>query len=112
VSGTHGSRRVAPPLVSNDALIGNVIQVIAEDLRLRADSQDIVTDPLDQRRFPAGRHGTERVPRMARDKAELRRLNSELSLDIGVNLARRLMVLRAVRAEAPLEKIDIPPCSR
>jgi hypothetical protein len=40
--------------VSGDELIGHVIQVIADDLRLRADSQDIVADPLDQRCSPAG----------------------------------------------------------
>ena len=51
-SGTQGSRRIAPSLVSSDELIGNVIQVIAEDLRLRADSQNIVTDPLNQPNVP------------------------------------------------------------
>src|SRR5215469_5653444 len=47
-----------------------------------------------------------RVPSMARDKAELRRLNSKLPLDIGVSLTRRFMVLHAVGAKAPLEQID------
>ena len=44
-----------------DQLIGNVIQVIAHDLRLRADAQDIVAGPLDQRRTPPRRDGAERV---------------------------------------------------
>ena len=92
--------------VSGDELIGDVIQVIADDLRLRAHPQNIVADPLDQRCFPAGRHGTERVPCMAGDKTELGGLNPKLPLDVGVSLARRLMVLHAVRAEAALEKID------
>ena len=43
---------------------------------------------------------------MARNKAELRGLNPKRALDIGVSLARRLMMLHAVRAEATLEKID------
>jgi hypothetical protein len=92
--------------VSRDELTGNVVQVITDDLRLRPDSQDIVSGPLDQRCFPAGRHGAERVPCMARDKAELRGPDPKLSLDVGVSLARRLMMFHAVHAEAPLEKID------
>ena len=92
--------------MSGDELIGNVIQVIADDLRLGADSQNIVAGSLDQRCFPAGRYGAKRVPCMARDKAELRGLNSKLPPDIGVSLARGLMVFHAVRAEAPLEQID------
>jgi len=92
--------------VAGDELIGNVIQVIADDLRLGADSQNIVAGSLDQRCFPAGRYRAKRVPCMARDKAELRGLNSKLPPDIGVSLARGLMVFHAVRAEAPLEQID------
>ena len=98
--------RLAPTLVPGDELIGNVIQVVADDLRLRADPQNIVADALDQRCFPAGRDGAERVPCMAGDQAELRGLNAKLPLDIGVSLARRLVMLHAVRAESPLEQID------
>src|SRR5262245_39851833 len=93
-------------LVSADKLIGDVIQIIANDLRLRADSQDVIADPLDQRCFPAGRYGAERVPCMASDKAELRGANPQLLLDVGVNLARRLVLLDAVHAEPPLEKAN------
>jgi hypothetical protein len=57
--------------VSGNQLIRNVIQVIADDLWLRADSQNIVAGSLDQRRFPAGRHGAKRVPGVARDQAKL-----------------------------------------
>jgi hypothetical protein len=34
-------------LVSGDELIGNIVQVTAYDLWLRADSQHVVADPLD-----------------------------------------------------------------
>ena len=61
----------ALPTVSGDQLIGNVIQVVADDVRLRPDFQEIVADSLYQRRFPAGRHGPKRVPCVARDKTEL-----------------------------------------
>jgi hypothetical protein len=38
---------LTPRPVLSDELIGNVIEVIADELRLRADSQNIVADPLD-----------------------------------------------------------------
>jgi hypothetical protein len=97
--------RSSPCPVSVDKLIGGVIQVIADDLRLRAYSQNIVADP-DQRCFPAGSHGAEPIPCMTGDKAESGGFNPKLPLDVGVSLTRRLMVLNAVRAEAPLEKIN------
>src|SRR5262249_43692372 len=43
------SLRLGPPLVSSDELIGNVVQVIAYYLRLRADPKNIVADTPDQR---------------------------------------------------------------
>ena len=95
-----------PSGMSRDELIGNVIQISADDLRLRANPQNVVADPLDQRCFPARRYGAKRVPGMARDKTELRGFHAELPLDISVSLARRLMVLHAIGAETPLEKID------
>ena len=58
---------LAPSPVPSDELVGDVVQVIANDVRLRAHPQHIVADPLDQRGLPAGRHGTKRVP-MARDQ--------------------------------------------
>src|SRR5262249_45375050 len=96
----------APRLVLDDELIGNVVQVIAHDLGLRADPEDIVADAPDQRRVPARGDGAERVPGMAGDQAELRRFDTKLFLDLGVGLTRRLVVLHAVSAEAPLEQID------
>ena len=73
--------------MSGDELIGNVIQVIADGLRLRADSQNIVAYSLDQRCFPAGRNGSKRVPCMAGDKAELGGPNTKLPFDISISLS-------------------------
>src|SRR6187455_982363 len=93
------------PLVSSDELIGNIVQVTAYDLRLRADPQEIIADALDQRSPPACRDGAEGVPRVAGDKAQLRGLNSKFVLDISVSLSRRLMksrkpALRSLRSAA------------
>ena len=76
------------PLVSSDELIGNVVQVTAYYLGLRADPQKIIADALDQRSPPACRDGGEGVPRVAGDKAQLRGLNSKFVLDISVSLSR------------------------
>ena len=94
------------PLVSSDELIGNVVQVTAYDLRLRADPQKIIAGAFDQRCPPACRDGAEGVPRVAGDKAQLRGLNSKFFLDISVSLSRRLMVLHAVRTESSFKQID------
>jgi hypothetical protein len=87
-------------------LIGNVVEVIAYDLRLRADPQNIIADTPDQRSPPARRDRAEGVPCVAGDKTELGRPNSKLFPDISVSLARRLMVLHAVRAESSFKQID------
>jgi hypothetical protein len=42
---------------------------------------------------------------MARDKTELRGFHPQLPLDVSVSLAQRLMMLHAIRAETPVEKI-------
>src|SRR5580704_10802903 len=76
-----------PCAVSGDQLIGHAVQVIADDLRLRTDSQDIVANTLDQRGLPARRHGAEGVPSVAGDETKPGRLNSKLLLDISVSLA-------------------------
>jgi hypothetical protein len=57
--------------VSSDELIGNVVEVIADDLRLGADAENIIADTLDQRRFPARCDGAQRTPCVAGDKTEL-----------------------------------------
>ena len=58
---------LALSVVPGDELIGNVTQVIADDLWLRANPQNIVTGPFDQRCFPAGCHRAKGIPCMARD---------------------------------------------
>src|SRR5258708_29369222 len=62
---------LGPSLVSRDKLIGNFGQVVADDLRLRADAENVVAGTLDQRRLPARGDGAERVPCVAGDEAEL-----------------------------------------
>ena len=98
--------RLDPSLVLGDELVGDVVEVVADNLRLRADVQHIIADTFDQRGLPACRDGAERVPGVAGDHAELRGFGAEFLLDIGVSLARRLVMLDAVRAEPALEQID------
>ncbi len=81
------------------------MQVIADDLRLRANPQNIVAGPFDQHCFPAGRYRAKRIPCMACDETELRGFHAKLPLDVSVSLGRWLMVLHAIRAETPLEEI-------
>jgi hypothetical protein len=59
-----------------DELIGNVVEVVTDDVRLRAYSQDIVARALDQRSLPSRRDCAKGVPRVAGDKTELEGLNS------------------------------------
>jgi hypothetical protein len=65
-----GRGRLSLRLMASDELVGDVVQVIADDLRLGADSQNIVADAFDQRGSPARRDGAERVPCVACDAAE------------------------------------------
>jgi hypothetical protein len=44
---THPNKRSAAPPVAGDELIGNIIQVIADDLRLRTHPQHIIADALE-----------------------------------------------------------------
>jgi hypothetical protein len=92
--------------VSGDELIGDVVQVIADDLRLRANPKQVIAGPLDQRRFPASRNGAKRVPCVTGNETELRRFDPKLIFDVAVGLRGRLMMLYAVRAEASLKEID------
>src|SRR5262249_57582213 len=73
---------------------------------LRSDSQDIVADALNQRRFPARGDGAERVPGVARNKAELRGLRAELLLDMSISLRRWLVVLHTISTESAFKQID------
>jgi hypothetical protein len=81
-----GAGGLPAPLVTGDELIGDVVQVIANDLRLRANSQNIIADALDQRGFPSGRDGAERVPCVAGDKTELGGRNPKLFFDVRIRL--------------------------
>ena len=90
--------------MSGDELIGNVIQVVADDLRLRADRQNIVAYPFDQRGFPASGHSAEYVPGVASDHAELRGFNAKLLFNLSVRLRRRFMTLHDVHAKEPFKK--------
>jgi hypothetical protein len=100
--------RSAARSVAGDELIGNVTEVIADDLRLRTNSQEIIAFALDQSSFPTGRHRAERVPGMTGDHAELRRADGERLLDMGVGLGRRFEELDAIHAEASFEEIGDP----
>lgn len=90
----------------SDELIGNVFQIIAHHLRLRADVQNIVANALDQRCLPPRRDGAERVPCMAGDEAEAGRPNRKFFLDMAIGFARWFVMLHAVRTEPPLKEID------
>jgi hypothetical protein len=54
--------------VPGNESIGDIVEVVADDLRLRAYSQDVVSDTLDQCRLPAGRDRADGVPCVAGDK--------------------------------------------
>ena len=94
------------PGVPSDELIGDVVQVIAYHVRLRANSQNVVSDAFDQRGLPAGSYGAESVPCVAGYKTELGRLGSKLFRNISISLARWLMVLHTIRAKSSFEQID------
>jgi len=61
--------RLDPSFVLGDELVGDVVEVVADNLRLRADVQHIIADTFDQRGLPACRDGAERVPGVAGDHA-------------------------------------------
>jgi hypothetical protein len=63
--------------VAGDQLIGHVVEVVADDLRLRPDAQNVVARALDQGRFPACGDGAKGVPGVAGDETELRRLDKK-----------------------------------
>src|ERR1700761_1665481 len=93
-------------LVPRDQLVGDVVEVVADDLRLRTDAKHVIAGALDQRSLPARGHRAERVPGVAGGQGEIGGLCATLALDIAIGLARRLVVLDAVGAEAALELID------
>jgi len=87
-----------------DELIGNIVKIIADDVRLRTDAQNFIANALDERGFPAGRYCAKCIPGVAGYETKLRWADAKLPLDIGVSLARRLVVLHTIRAEPSFEK--------
>jgi hypothetical protein len=73
--------------VSGDKLISDIVEVVADNLRLRATS-NIIPDTLDQRSLPACGDGAEGIPCVAGDKAELGGLSPQFLLNIRVSLPR------------------------
>jgi hypothetical protein len=63
--------------MSGKELIGDIIEVVADNLRLRTYAQEVITNALDQRCLPTSGYGAERVPCVASDKTELGRLSSQ-----------------------------------
>jgi hypothetical protein len=59
--------------VSGDELISDVVEVAANNLRLRADRQNVIAYPFDQRGFPASGHSAE-FPGVAGDHAGVARV--------------------------------------
>ena len=91
--------------MTGDELIGDVVEVFADDLRLRPDAEHVVAGAPDQRRLPSRRDRAERVPGVAGNQAELRGLHPKLFLDVGISLPGRLVMLDAVSAEPPLKQV-------
>jgi hypothetical protein len=97
--------------VTGDKLVRDVIEVVADDLRLRANRQNVIAYPLDQRGFPASGHSAECVPGVAGDHAQLRGLNAKLLFNLSVRLRGWFMTLYDVHAKEPFKKWAIPACS-
>jgi hypothetical protein len=55
-------------LVPRNELIGNIVEVVADNLRLRSYFQNIVPNTFDQRCLPARGYGAEGVPCVAGDE--------------------------------------------
>ena len=64
-----------------DELIGDVVQILAHEFRLRTDAQKIIADTFDERTFPSRRHGADGIPGMASDETEILRLRAEFAFD-------------------------------
>ena len=69
-----GARRCGVPL---DELVGNRIEILADVVRLRPDVERGVALAKDERGLPADRAGTARVPDVARDQADVARIDLE-----------------------------------
>ncbi|MGH3285646.1 MAG: hypothetical protein ACRDPD_13345 [Streptosporangiaceae bacterium] len=70
--GPAGARRGGVPL---DELVGDRIEILPDVVRLRADTERGVALAEDEAGLPAGRAGTDRVPDVARDQADVARID-------------------------------------
>src|SRR5262249_34989943 len=95
-------------LVLRDELIGHLVEIVADDPRLRADRENIVADALDQRALPTRCDGADDVPGVACDEAKLRGIGPQLLLDVRVRQWRGLVMLPPVGAESPPEHVRDP----
>src|SRR5580658_1320401 len=99
----NGRRSAEPP----DELIGDRVEVLPDVVRLRADLERGVALAKDQRRLPAGRASTDRVPDMARDQADVTGIKPKRGGHRVVSLRRWLVAPHGlVNAEAALEQAD------
>ena len=92
-----------------DELIGDVVEVVADNVRLRAYCQHIVADSLNlnQRRFPAGGDGADRIPGVTRDETELRGPDAELPFNVRRPQMQAYDALRCPHySKEPREKVS------
>ena len=75
------------PCVRAMSAVGDVVEVVADNVRLGADCQDVVADAVNQRSLPACGDCAEGVPGVAGDETQLGRLNPKLSFDVTIGLA-------------------------
>src|SRR5215472_15661398 len=92
--------------MSGDKLIGDVVEIVADDVRLRADAKHLIAGAPDERPFPSSGDRAEYVPGVAGDKAKLRRRHLQFLLHMCVGFARGLVVFYAIGAESALEQVD------
>src|ERR1700759_2699556 len=79
----HDGRRSG---VACDELVGDRVEVVADVVRLWADVQRCVALAKDEGGLPAGRDGTEGVPDVARDEADVAGIETERARDRLVRL--------------------------
>ena len=89
-----------------DELIGDVGEIVTDDVRLGTDPQHVIPAAPDKGGFPTGGDRAQRVPGMAGDQAKLRGLGLQFSLDIRIGFGCGLMALHTIGAEAALEQLQ------
>ena len=80
-----------PRPLALDELVGDRVEVVPDVARLRADVQRAVALTEDEPGLPAGRDGTQRVPGVARDQADVAQSDPELAGDRALSLRCRLV---------------------